>query len=160
MSYVTSVLQPDEQLRYKTTIHWKNFIPGICLLLLAVGALWPASGDFERANPWVWIAALLVLCALVLLGRAWFKRVTMEIAVTDRRIIYKRGFFSLKIVEIERNRVGSVDFTQTALGRILDYGDIHIHSVGAGEEPLVITNVASPVAFSNHVTGEKGAEGA
>jgi len=89
----------------------------------------------------------------LLLFSAWFRRHTTEIAVTNRRIIYKRGFISRQTVEMQMDKVESVDVNQTVWGRIFGYGEIQIHGVGGDIEPL--RNIDAPIEFRNHVTGEQ-----
>jgi uncharacterized membrane protein YdbT with pleckstrin-like domain len=155
MSYVRSVLQPDEQIRYITRIHWIIFLPAIAVLILAVatytlGAATRPSGAF---NLWATIAGVLGLGGIVMWLSAWFKRDITEIAVTNRRIIYKRGFISRRTIEMQMDKVESVDVDQTIWGRLLGYGNIVIRGVGEGIEPL--KNIESPIEFRNHVTGER-----
>jgi uncharacterized membrane protein YdbT with pleckstrin-like domain len=95
---------------------------------------------------------VVLLAAAVWLFIGWFRRWTTEIAVTDRRIIYKRGFIRRDTVEMHLDKVESVDVEQSILGRIMNYGDISIHGTGAGIEDL--KNIGSPIAFRNHVTAE------
>jgi uncharacterized membrane protein YdbT with pleckstrin-like domain len=154
MSYVKSVLQPGENVRYSTDIHWIVYIPGFLLLALGAAAYWtawrPVSGGGNKI--WIWIAGFLFACAAVSLFIGWFRRWTTEIAVTDRRIIYKRGFIRRRTIEMHLDKVESVDVDQSILGRIMNYGDILIRGVGEGIEPL--KNIGSPITFRNHVTAE------
>ena len=152
MSYVKSVLQPGETVRYATDIHWIIYIPGFLLLVLGGVAYWTALQPVSAYRVWVWIAGLLFACAAVALFIAWFRRWTTEIAVTDRRIIYKRGFIRRHTIEMHLDKVESIDVDQSILGRIMNYGDILIRGVGVGIEPL--KNIDSPIAFRNHVTAE------
>ena len=154
MSYVRSVLQPGETIRYATTIHWIVYLPGLLLLVLSGLAYWtafqPVTGSAYRV--WVWIAGFILACAAIALFIAWFRRFTTEMAVTDRRIIFKRGFIRRRTIEMHLDKVESVDVDQSILGRIFNYGDILIRGVGVGIEPL--KNIGSPIAFRNHVTAE------
>jgi uncharacterized membrane protein YdbT with pleckstrin-like domain len=154
MSYVQSVLQPGEHVRYATNLHWTVYLPGFLLLILAALVFWFGHTWLTTGAAWIWdgLAALVFACAAVALFAAWFRRWTTEIAVTDRRIIYKRGFVRRRTIEMHLDKVESVDVDQTILGRIFDYGDITIRGVGVGIEPL--TKVDSPLAFRNHVTAE------
>ena len=61
---------------------------------------------------------------------AWFRRWTTEIDVTDRRIVYKRGFINRHTVEMNMDKVESVDVDQSFWGRLLDYGDIIVRGTG------------------------------
>jgi uncharacterized membrane protein YdbT with pleckstrin-like domain len=81
---------------------------------------------------------------------AWFKRWTTELAVTNRRIIYKRGFIRRHTIEMNMDKVESVDVDQSFWGRILNYGTIVVHGTGGGLEPL--RRIDSPIEFRNRVT--------
>jgi uncharacterized membrane protein YdbT with pleckstrin-like domain len=157
MNYVQSVLQPDERVKYVTYIHWIIFLPGIALFILAALFYLLAFSTTSVFAFWAGIASLLLILAVMALLSAWFKRVTTEIAVTDRRIIYKRGFISRRTIEMEMDKVESVDVDQSVMGRILDYGDIIIRGVGVGIEPL--KNIGSPIEFRNHMLGERSKRG-
>ena len=64
---------------------------------------------------------------------AWFIRWITEIAVTDRRVIYKRGFITRHTEEMNMDKVESVDVDQSILGRLLDYGTVHVIGTGGHE---------------------------
>jgi uncharacterized membrane protein YdbT with pleckstrin-like domain len=72
-----------------------------------------------------------------------------EIAVTDRRIIYKRGLIQRHTIEINMDKVESVDVDQSILGRLFDYGTITVRGTGEGIEPL--RNISTPIALRNAV---------
>lgn len=152
MSYVKSVLQPGETIRFVTDIHWMVYIPGFLLLLAAIAVYIVAS--VVTAGDAAFIvkifAALLFVAAVVFLFIGWFKRLTTEVAVTDKRIIYKRGFISRYTIEMHLDKVESVDVDQSVMGRIFGYGDIIIRGVGASLEPL--RNIEAPIEFRSHVT--------
>ena len=154
MSYVKSVLQPGETVRYTTDIHWIIYIPGILLLVVAAAVHWVGVQPVAAGATAIWrgIAGVLLICAAVALFIAWFRRWTTEIAVTDRRIIYKRGFIRRHTIEMHLDKVESVDVDQSILGRIMNYGDILIRGVGVGIEPL--KNIGSPIKFRNNVTAQ------
>jgi uncharacterized membrane protein YdbT with pleckstrin-like domain len=90
-----------------------------------------------------------VFLALVSFVSAWFTRWTTEIAVTARRVIYKVGFVRRRTIEMNMDKVESVDVDQSILGRMLDYGDILVRGTGAGIEPL--HNIAAPLQFRNAI---------
>ena len=77
------------------------------------------------------------------------RRLGTEIAVTDRRIILKRGLIQRHTIEINMDKVESVDVDQSILGRIFDYGTVTVHGTGTGIEPL--RNVSAPIALRNAV---------
>ena len=152
MSYVHSVLQPGETVRFATTLHWIKFVPGLLILVLACAAYWMALRPTSSYAVWAWVSLLLFAAAAVPLFKAWFERWTTEIAVTDRRIIHKRGFIRRETKEIALDKVESVDVDQSIFGRILDYGSISVHGTGQAIEQLKA--IAAPIEFRNHVTAE------
>jgi uncharacterized membrane protein YdbT with pleckstrin-like domain len=153
MRYVDRVLQPGETVRLVTTVSWVSYLPGIGLWIVAgiIAAMHPDPHAVPVLNIMVLtVAALIFLAGLALNLRAWFRRLTTEVAVTDRRIIYKRGLINRHTVEMHMDKVESVDVDQSILGRIFNYGDIIIRGTGETVEPL--RGIDRPLDFRNHVT--------
>ena len=156
MSYVEEVLQPGENVLVVSTIHWAIYIPG--LVLTAAGFVcfmygYGGAGADSAIRDIVWAISLLVLAAGFLsLFRAWFRRWTTEIAVTNRRVIYKRGFIRRYTVEMHMDKVESIDVDQSVLGRLLDYGDVIVRGTGTGFEPLHM--IEAPIKLRNAVTAK------
>ena len=150
MSYVQRVLQPGEQVRHISSIHWIVYWPGVALALLAVVAYWLSE---TRLLPGIWryTAYALALVAVVLLIKQWFQLWVTEIAVTDRRVIYKKGLIRRQTNEMNMDKVESVQIDQTILGRMLNYGDVTILGTGEGFETL--RTIASPIELRNSITG-------
>jgi uncharacterized membrane protein YdbT with pleckstrin-like domain len=147
--YIDDILQPDEKIVYSGTIHWIIYLPGMAVMLVAVLCLTRFSNT--PAGP-VWLIAAVVLAIIGMVGilRAWFQRWTTEIDVTDRRVVYKRGFIRRHTVEMNMDKIESVDVDQSVLGRLFDFGDIVIRGTGVGIEPL--HRIGAPLEFRNHVT--------
>jgi membrane protein YdbS with pleckstrin-like domain len=152
MRYIDKVLQPGETVRHVATIHWIIYVPGLVVALAAliVWLMVPQDGWLRLAG--LTVAALLLAAALYFLARAWLRRWTTEYAVTDRRVIYKQGLIWRKTMEMNMDKVSSVDVDQSILGRILDYGTVTLHGTGAKSEP--ISEVGAPLDFRNHITAE------
>lgn len=72
MSYVQRVLQPGEQVRHTSSIHWIVYWPGIGVAILAVVAYW-FSGTLLLTGFWRYTADALALVAVVLLIQEWFR---------------------------------------------------------------------------------------
>ena len=148
MRYVDEVLQPGETVLFFGTIHWVIYVPGLVLTLIGL------VGLLGAANQPV-LSVLFVLCVaagFASLFRAWFRRWTTEIAVTDRRIIFKRGFIRRFTIEMNMEKVESVDVDQSVLGRLLDYGDVIVRGTGTGFEPLHM--IGAPIKLRNVVTAK------
>ena len=154
MSYVQEVLQPGEELKYQGVIHWVTYLHGVAWLLAAliVWIIIPESWG-ER---FVVRAVIVILAAggVFWLARAGFHSWITEIAVTNRRVIYKCGFISRTTAEMQMDKIESVEVDQSILGRILDYGKVTILGTGVGtgleriKEPI-----AAPLKLRNHITG-------
>ena len=150
MSYLQKVLEPNETVLYRTTVSWTLYLPGLLVLAIAV-AVAIASAVDASFQPWGYIlAAIVALAALWLLVRVWFRRWTTEIAVTNRRIILKRGFIRRHTIEMNMDKVESVDVDQSLLGRLLNYGNVTIRGTGEGFEPL--RRIDSPLRFRSEVS--------
>ena len=151
MGYLQSVLQPGETVLYQTRISWTTYISGLIVLVAAIAAYTAIRSGSPSAPPWLANAAGLILgvVALYLLARAWFERWTTEIAITNRRIILKRGFIRRDTAEMHMDKVESIDVNQSFFGRLLDYGDVTVRGTGAGLETL--RQIDAPLVFRNHV---------
>ena len=133
MRYVRRVLQPGETIVYSTKLHWIIYWRAILLLIVSItlaGAAWYMA-DNKNLSLALGIAA--VIFALLGLSSAlciFIRRWTTELAVTDRRVIYKEGLIARRTLEMNRSRVESVDVYQTILGRILGYGTVTLRGTG------------------------------
>lgn len=151
MSYVNSVLQPGETIKAIGKLHWIIFIRAFVLLVAGIVLLIYASsmttqlGFALRMVGWA-VLALALLAAL----QAWFMQAITELAITDRRVIYKRGFLSRRTIEMNMAKVETVDVQQSIFGRLLGFGTIRVRGTGQGIENL--TGVAAPIALRNAIT--------
>ena len=150
MSYLQHVLQPGEQVRRISSIHWIVYWPGVAVALLAVVA-YLFSETRYLTGIWRYTAYALTLVAVVLLIKQWLELWVTEIAVTDRRVIYKKGLIRRQTNEMNMDKVESVQIDQSILGRMLDYGDVTILGTGEGFETL--RTIASPIELRNSITG-------
>ena len=81
--------------------------------------------------------------------RAWFRQWTTEIAITNLRIVRKGGFIRRRTWEMNMDKVESVTVDQGILGRILNYGTIHVLGTGEGMEHL--HQIRSPIEIRNRI---------
>jgi uncharacterized membrane protein YdbT with pleckstrin-like domain len=151
--YVRRVLQPGENIVYATKLHWIIYLRAILLLIVCVivaGAGWYMA-DNQNLSLALWIAAIIfALLSLSSWLPALIRRITTEIALTDRRIIHKRGLIARYTIETNRRQVESVDVDQSVLGRLIGYGTIVIRGTGSNWEPL--PHIDDPLAFRTQLT--------
>ncbi len=148
MGYIDQILQPDEKVLAIGRMHWIVFARGIGLLVVAaILFLWPATGPL---NVILIIAGVIVaLYAIVNLIQNWIEKWTTEVAVTNRRVIHKRGLIRRETGEMNMDKVESVVVDQTILGRILNYGSIVVRGTGAGIEGL--HHIARPLELRSAI---------
>lgn len=153
MSYLQRILQPGETLRYVGRLHWIVYLPGLVLFAIAVAlaAAIVAASQLGNFVPYLLIALdLVMLVSLLTLLAAAVRRWTTEIAVTDRRVIFKRGLIRCHTIEMNMDKVETVDVDQSLVGRLLGYGDIVVRGTGSSIEPF--RKIAAPLDFRNQVT--------
>ena len=153
MSYLQRILQPGETLRYVGRLHWIIYLPGLVLFAIAVAVSVAIAATNEPGNlmPYLLgILELLMLASLLTLLAAAVRRWTTEIAVTDRRVIFKRGLIRRHTIEMNMDKVETVDVDQSLAGRLLGYGDIVVRGTGSSIEPF--RKIAAPLDFRNQVT--------
>ncbi len=148
MGYVERHLLPNEQVIYKTKLHWVLFAkPGLLTLLGLVITV--ALGVATRME-WLWYASLVVILAGVVWGLVEaVELLTSEFAVTTTRLIFKVGLIGRYTTELLLGKVESIGVQQTLVGRLLRYGDLVVTGTGGVRE--VFPRVHDPIGFRNHV---------
>jgi len=98
---------------------------------------------------WLILPGVLLLPAfgagLILLGVAWVKYKTTELAITNKRVIAKFGFISRRTVEININKIESLQVDQGVWGRIFNFGTLLISGAGVAQAP--IPGISKPMEF-------------
>jgi uncharacterized membrane protein YdbT with pleckstrin-like domain len=150
MSYIRKVLQPDERIVYQTRISWTTYIPGL-LILVAALVLFLLLRAMIPSPPWIayTVGLIVLLVSLYFLVGEWFEWWTTEIAITNTRVVLKRGFIRRDTAEMHMDKVESVDVNQSLFGRLLNFGDVTVHGTGTGLETL--RQIDNPLEFRNNV---------
>jgi uncharacterized membrane protein YdbT with pleckstrin-like domain len=158
-SYVESVLLPNETLEYAGELHWIIFVPGITSSLFGA-FLCLFTPDFlnsafglglvkEFRNYILYTGVALVGSGLLMLGHAYLRLISTELAITNRRVIAKGGFIRRVTFEIMLTRVEGANIDQTVWGRIFNYGSIYVHGTGGGVTP--VDYIAYPLSFKQNL---------
>ena len=152
MKYIERVLQPGEAVVYATSLHWLIYLRAIVLLVIALVCL-VASGGFTEPGISIAlqiVAGVFALWAVLSGINAFIQRTTTELAVTDRRVIYKTGIIKRHTMEMNRSKVETVGVDQSILGRMLGYGTVIVRGTGGSFEP--IRHIDDPLTFRSHIT--------
>ena len=121
MKFIESTLPDNETIEMEISFHWTHTLVA-WLYLLFLG--------------WLIIGVFLFISM-------YLEKWTTERALTNRRLILKRGFIRRKTEEISFNRVEEVNLSQSILQRILGSGDIKVTGTGAGE--IALKNIDDPL---------------
>ena len=155
MSYVKSVLQPNEHIIAIGRLHWIIYWRAILCVVLGTVLLLLEQTSGVGQTVMIMTAALVFGLFMVFFLHAWFIRWITEFAVTNRRLIYKRGFINRHTAEMNVDKVESVDVDQSVLGRMLDYGTLHVLGTGQGIEHL--HRIAAPLELRSAITTHEAA---
>lgn len=123
-SYVESVLTKGEKVVYQGKVSiWSLtplfFIGLIFIALYGLGLLF-------------WAAAAI-------------RYFTTELTITNKRVIAKFGLVSRSTIEINLQKIESIQVNQGILGRIFNFGSIVVS--GAGNPQAPIPGISSPLLF-------------
>jgi uncharacterized membrane protein YdbT with pleckstrin-like domain len=151
MSYVDAVLQPGEQVRAIGRLHWVIFLRAIALGVAGLVVLAFAQELDSRTREVAdFVGGIVLAVGLLAFLQASLSRSITELAVTNRRVIYKRGFLRRHTVEMNMDKVETVDVDQSVAGRLLGYGSIRVLGTGRGIENL--RRVSAPLQLRNAIT--------
>lgn len=166
MLYVQQSLTPGEEILHVGRFHWMYTLHAVmCIVWGVLGCIAVVAGFFYVQNRWlggfyshsllgmiheihpgVRIGAFLVMImGLARFSHMMMVRATTEIAVTNSRLIYKRGLIARYVGEMNIDRIEGVNVLQSVLGRVLGYGRIMVRGMGVGE--VILPPLANPIAF-------------
>jgi len=169
MDYVRQSLTQDEELVHIAHFHWFYTLSAIFNVIFSVGlavliivaavhiepmifktsTIHTANGWLETVravHPGVKILAFLILLMGVFrYAQMMIVKMTTEIAVTNRRLVYKRGLVARYVGEMNIDRIEGVNVLQGVLGRIFNFGSVMVRGMGIGE--VVLPPIADPIKF-------------
>lgn len=122
-NYIEATLLPNESVRLQARL-----------------SLWPHA-------PWLFFGVLLAPAGvgLFMLLMLWIRLRSTELAVTDKRVLVKRGFVERQTMEMNLDCIEAIQVHQSVAGRLFDYGTLMI--TGAGTPQTPIPSIRAPLAF-------------
>jgi hypothetical protein len=150
-SYLESLLGEREKIVLTARQHWfiliGSIILEIILILLIFGATITAAIYFPAYIGIiiaVGFAVLLIPVVTMTIDTLnWTNRL---IIVTSRRVIQISGVFNKNVIDSSLEKVNDIHMSQSALGRMFDYGDIEILT-GSELGANLFKRIESPVRF-------------
>lgn len=143
MSYVANSLTAQERVVHQARIHWVSYVWGVFIFLAGI-ALINRTDDASQ-----FFGALMLPVGLISLPVTWIRIKTTEFAVTNLRVLTKRGLIRRTTSEMLLKKVESVDVKQGVLGRVLDYGTVTMTGSGGSHDPF--RQIAAPLALRKAV---------
>jgi uncharacterized membrane protein YdbT with pleckstrin-like domain len=122
MGYIQESLSTGEEVRALFRLHWFSKVPMILWLVLAIPTL-----------------GLTLLLALW----EWLKLRSIELGVTNKRVILKTGIIGRKSEEMKISSIETVEIIQGVIGRLFGFGDVRI--TGRGVSELVFRKINDPM---------------
>jgi len=157
MSYVTKLLARDERIIRITRDHWITLLPAILVdVAVSIVIIGLSVLGIIFSPPWTWFGLLLLLVPighLALCVWAWWNN---QYIVTNRRIIQVTGTFNTRVSDTLLEKVNDIVMEQSALGRLLKFGDIEIIT-GSESGIDVFHRIADPIEFKKALLDQKGA---
>lgn len=174
MLYVQQSLGPDEELVRVGNFHWMYTISaffsifwGLFLSILVMVFAWrgyifmgymPDGVSFFESikiiHPGIRLFSFLMfLLGLVKFAQMMVVKATTEIAVTNSRLVYKRGLIARHVGEISIDRIEGVNVLQSITGRMFNYGRVMIRGMGVGE--VTLPPIEDPIAFRRGIEEAK-----
>ncbi|MFN8545770.1 MAG: PH domain-containing protein [Candidatus Binatia bacterium] len=150
MSYVDRHLGPGERVEFRTRLHPVLFTGtvGFGLAVAAAVVLVVQRNELGLEAVLRLVGGGIAATALSVVG-PYVRWRTSEFAVTDRRVLVKLGFLSVRTVDLLVGKVEAVSVDQTPLGRLLGFGTVQITGTGGTIEAF--SHVARPFGFRDAV---------
>ena len=141
MSYVKDNLLPNEKVLFNAHIHPAVFLRALLDFLVTLlfffwglGLSGNGGGGGGFGTLLLCTSGIFFVLAVADLVRALIIVLTTDFAVTNKRVIAKRGFIRRRAIEILLQKVESVAVQQGILGRLLDYGTVTVVGTGGTRE--------------------------
>ena len=155
MSYVEKLLARNERIVRITRDHWITLLPTILIdaaIIIVIIGLSAAGGTL--LSPWTWFGLVLLLAPiahLVLRIEVWLNE---QHIITNRRVLQVTGTFSKRVSDTSLDKINDILMKQSALGRMLNFGDIEIIS-GSESGIDVFRYIADPIGFKKELLNQK-----
>lgn len=146
-----------EQILYEAEPHWVSLLIPLLFMLIGVIILLSTfvadrvSQFLPFVTPNFLTTGGLSCFVAATMSFIWaiIRFYTSEFAVTNKKVIAKRGFISRSTQELLLDRVEGIAVQQGVLGRLLGYGTIIV--TGTGTARAFFSNIANPLEFQQQL---------
>ena len=141
MSYIKDNLNTGEKINYFEK-------PSIKPVIVVFFMFFPAIFFISLVLDWIPIIFPIIFTVIFLLGTLTTIYVT-EYAITNKRVITKRGLIVRIVEEMNLGSIEGVNFGQGIFGRIFNYGSIIIS--GRGTSNVHFKDIDNPVEIRKKI---------
>ena len=134
MSYISDTMQSGEEIMIEPKLHWINYSNPI---LVVIGAIILGMSEWVvgiRDHGFLFISAMMLVYA----GYKILYLKCMEMAVTNKRVVLRKGIVASDGDEMRNSAITGIEVEQVVMGRILNYGNVCFTSAGSGGRTLVV----------------------
>lgn len=129
--YIRKSLLRDETVVYQAKIHWVVLINAFFITFLCI--------------PFCVLFPPLVLLPLIVLTKSFILYWCSEYAITNKRVIGKKGFLLRESIELYHKKIEAVEVKQGLMDRVIDIGIVVITGSGGSESKL--EGISNPEKF-------------
>ncbi|MBI2020395.1 PH domain-containing protein [Candidatus Daviesbacteria bacterium] len=120
--------------------------PGMLFFGIGLGIGW-LLGLEESARMWAFFLAIFLMILAAILRTMHIYHANRYL-LTTRRVIFKRGLFSVKLMSALYDKVTHLEVDQTFIDRLFfHHGNIMIHTAGGGS--IVLKYIDYPIEIKN-----------
>lgn len=157
MGYLESLMGRKEKIVLKERQHWLVIVPRVVLWGVVSLLIFLATGAVAVATP---VDGLALVLLLVIVYPFW--RIIVDLlnwwneqyVITNRRVVQLEGTINKHSIDSSLEKVNDVVLVQSAMGRMLNYGDVQILTASEMGANL-FQRIAHPVRFKTEMLNQK-----
>jgi uncharacterized membrane protein YdbT with pleckstrin-like domain len=157
MGYLEGLMGEKEKIVDKERQHWTMIAGQLALWVVVSVIIFLLTAVLAVATP---VDGLALVLLLVLIFPFWKIAVSLlnwwneQYVITNRRVIQLEGIINKHSIDSSLEKVNDVVLTQSAVGRMLNYGDLEI--LTASEMGVnLFRRIAHPVKFKTQMLNQK-----
>lgn len=158
MTYLDRLMARNEKIVLVARQHWivllrDALLDGLIALAIIIAAVLTTP---VLVGPFLLILLVLPLGHFIYHYLQWWNE---QYVITNRRVMQIEGVFNKHVSDSSLEKVNDVVMAQSALGRLLDFGDIEIIT-GSDVGVNIFHRIAHPIRFKTEMLNQKEALGA
>ena len=146
MKYLKRTLSIGEQMIICKHPHWIQLMHPIAIISFIIFVV---STFLFFAEDYEFFVLIVIFISLTPLIYTYIEHNCTEYAVTNKKVICKTGFISIKMNELRKEKIENIVISYSILGRILGYGDLSF--TGTGGSPIIFKKIGRPKSVKKQI---------